>query len=450
MDGIKAILLDLDGTLLEIDLHSFIPEYLENFSRWFGLISPEEFITHGLDATIFTGENRSGKLNLDVFFDRFAAKTRLGKEDCIAAFKQYYSNPYHAFSSRACPRPGARAVIQAARRRGWKVVIATNPIYVPEAVKERLAWAGIEMESCDLVTHVENSHACKPHLEYFQEIANTINVDLHECLVVGDEADDMVAANLGCTTFLVESSVTVLKPSTPRPTHAGTLEALAAMIEGRHPAPRAGPHERHATSAFEQAKARIDTITGVLVAGFMHYPLYEWLVPDERERLVKLASLQRAIARFGMHHGTTLVSPNVEGCLIGVDSRVDRGPCALLRWSMCGHGEIVETWGPATIQRWDTVSKAIETTRATHAPERHVYLMALAVKPRAQGQGHGGAILREFLARVDTDGMPCYLETFKDVNVKIYNHFGFQAVDSFTIPGTPLAIHAMVRPAARE
>jgi len=40
---------------------------------------------------------------------------------------------------------------------------------------------------------------------------------------------------------------------------------------------------------------------------------------------------------------------------------------------------------------------------------------------------------------------PCYLETFKTVNVEIYKHLEFQLADQRPVPGSPLTLYAMIR-----
>ncbi len=60
------------------------------------------------------------------------------------------------------------------------------------------------------------------------------------------------------------------------------------------------------------------------------------------------------------------------------------------------------------------------------APMPHYYLFMLGVSPAAQGQGVGGRLLADMLARVDLEGMPAYLETQNERNVGLYQRFGFE------------------------
>jgi ribonucleotide monophosphatase NagD (HAD superfamily) len=59
----------------------------------------------------------------------------------------------------------------------------------------------------------------------------TISRPPQACLMVGDEDMDMVAAHLGCRTFLVPSGRTELAPSTPQPNWQGTLGDVYALLQ---------------------------------------------------------------------------------------------------------------------------------------------------------------------------------------------------------------------------
>ena len=110
------------------------------------------------------------------------------------------------------------------------MVIATNPLFPATAIEQRLEWAGVADFPYRLVTTFENSRAAKPNLLYFEQILETIGRLAEESLVVGDEDMDMVAAHLGCPTFLVPGPRTKLSPTTPKPTYRGTLMDLGRLL----------------------------------------------------------------------------------------------------------------------------------------------------------------------------------------------------------------------------
>ena len=96
---------------------------------------------------------------------------------------------------------------------------------------QRLEWAGVADFPYRLVTTYENSRACKPNLLYYKQILKSIGHRAEACLMVGDDDMDMVAARLGCATFLVHGPATKLDPATPEPTYRGTLADLEALLQ---------------------------------------------------------------------------------------------------------------------------------------------------------------------------------------------------------------------------
>ena len=85
------------------------------------------------------------------------------------------------------------------------------------------------------VTTYENSRFCKPNLRYFDALAEEFGYAPGQCLVVGDEDMDMVAAKGGYPTFLIPSTTTNLSPTTPEPTYRGALADVIALLS---PSPR--------------------------------------------------------------------------------------------------------------------------------------------------------------------------------------------------------------------
>ena len=65
------------------------------------------------------------------------------------------------------------------------------------------------------------------------------------------------------------------------------------------------------------------------------------------------------------------------------------------------------------------------------------YLGLLAVEPRLQGRGVGGALVRAGLARADRDGVGSYLETGTEANVGFYRRHGFDVAGRIPLPTAP-------------
>ena len=72
-----------------------------------------------------------------------------------------------------------------------------------------------------------------------------------------------------------------------------------------------------------------------------------------------------------------------------------------------------------------------------HPKEPHHYLFVLGVEPDLQGRGLGKGLLTRISARADAERMPCYLETDKERNVRLYESAGYRVVNDEIVPTTP-------------
>lgn len=71
--------------------------------------------------------------------------------------------------------------------------------------------------------------------------------------------------------------------------------------------------------------------------------------------------------------------------------------------------------------------KAYNEACREHYPDEPVwYLKLLGVDPAGQGKGIGSTLLRESLKELDRHGLPAYLETGTERNVRFYERFGFR------------------------
>ncbi|WP_019121774.1 HAD family hydrolase [Brevibacillus massiliensis] len=208
MKKATTILFDLDGTLLEMWTEPFVKGYLKELGAYVG----DRFDTETLlrliwDATHAVIANKDPDVtNEEVFIERFVSKSGVEKEEIWPVFEAFYREVFPALSHLAFPSPLAKKIVAAAKEQGFCVVVATNPIFPRDAIHSRLAWIDLSPGDFELVTVYEESHFTKPHLDYYREICQKLNVSPDECVMVGNHMqEDMVAGQLGMKTFLVNN-----------------------------------------------------------------------------------------------------------------------------------------------------------------------------------------------------------------------------------------------------
>jgi len=228
----RAVLFDLDGTLLDANMDIFLPHYFQALAAWVAhIMPPERFTPHLMRASRAMVENDGRDTNEAVFAQRFYPLAGHTRAEMEPVFQDFYANEFPKLRHHTRRKPAARVVVQTAFDRGCDVVVATNPLFPAAAVQQRLEWAGVADFPYRLVTTYENCRASKPNLLYYQHICETLGRAPQDCLVVGDEDMDMVAAHLGCPTFLVPGPRTDLDPTTPRPTYRGDLAELETLLK---------------------------------------------------------------------------------------------------------------------------------------------------------------------------------------------------------------------------
>lgn len=73
------------------------------------------------------------------------------------------------------------------------------------------------------------------------------------------------------------------------------------------------------------------------------------------------------------------------------------------------------------------------------------YLYNLSIKKDAQGKGIASKLLRPMLSFCDHEKMVCYLETNKESNVTLYEHFDFVLAEKGLIKNSEVWHYAMTR-----
>jgi ribosomal protein S18 acetylase RimI-like enzyme len=106
--------------------------------------------------------------------------------------------------------------------------------------------------------------------------------------------------------------------------------------------------------------------------------------------------------------------------------------------------------GPASLKRLDDFEKYSMGLKRKYADEDSWYLLNLAVRPEAQGNGLASKLMKPMMEYFDRTGQKCYLETLDSLNVPIYEHFGFKVVEVGKLLDSDMPQYAMLRePMAR-
>jgi HAD superfamily hydrolase (TIGR01549 family) len=231
---IKAILFDLDGTLLDVDMDVFLQHYFKKLaSHCAPYMNPQEFVHHLLSATRAMMENRDpGLTNREVFWHHFTQNLSVPPENLIPHIEEFYRNVFPTLKEHTQQFPAAAEIMKTAESLNCVLVLATNPVFPLAAIRHRLNWAGLNEERFALITSYETMHACKPHPEYYLEIAEKMDVNPGECLMIGNDADDDIQAakKAGMKTYLATNLLVNKSGKIPEPDYTGMVEDIPQLL----------------------------------------------------------------------------------------------------------------------------------------------------------------------------------------------------------------------------
>ena len=204
--GIKAVLFDLDGTLLPMDQDKYIKAY---FGGMVKKLAPYGYEPNALTGAIWRGteammKNDGGATNEERFWQTFCKILGENARQSEEILDNFYKNEFQAVKGVCGFAPEAKEIVESLRDRGVRTILATNPIFPKIATDSRIRWAGLTPEDFELVTTFENCRYTKPNIRYYNDILEQSGLSPEECVMVGnDVSDDMVTELLGMKVFLL-------------------------------------------------------------------------------------------------------------------------------------------------------------------------------------------------------------------------------------------------------
>ena len=204
--AIKAVLFDLDGTLLPMDQDRFIKLYFAGLTEYmtaFGY-EPKEFMAamwHSVKAMM---KNDGGEINERVFWREFEGIYGDRAVSDRSRIDDFYKDQFKKTKAACFYTERAKETVELVKSLGLRAVLATNPVFPRVATECRIGWSGCSVSDFELVTTYENSSSSKPSASYYKEILAKLDLLPEECIMVGnDTRDDMSAEAVGMRVFLL-------------------------------------------------------------------------------------------------------------------------------------------------------------------------------------------------------------------------------------------------------
>lgn len=205
--SIKAVLFDLDGTLLKMDQDEFVKTYFKYLAKH---LAPRGYEPDKLLKVFWAGVNamvvNDGTItNEEAFWKVFTEAYGEASIEDKPYIDEFYKNDFNQVEKVCGFYKEAKEIITLVKEKGKIPVLATNPLFPHTATENRMRWAGLKPADFAEYTTYENCHFCKPNPKYYEELLEKLNLKPEECIMVGNDVEeDMIPAEkLGMQKFLL-------------------------------------------------------------------------------------------------------------------------------------------------------------------------------------------------------------------------------------------------------
>jgi GNAT superfamily N-acetyltransferase len=198
------------------------------------------------------------------------------------------------------------------------------------------------------------------------------------------------------------------------------------------------------TAVRRATESDIDACAAVLNRAFHDDPGTVLVEPDEARRREIFEPFFRTFIAAAIADGADIVVPADE--VNGVASWFGPDAHAPTDGSMVAHGllDVLGRFGDEATGRLGPMTGELEAQHTRLMSEPHLRLEFFGVDPSAQGRGIGVALAEHGHRRADELGIPCYLETFTQKNVRFYERSGYRIIETFSV-GDGVPVYAMRR-----
>jgi len=233
--SIKAVLFDLDGTLLKMDQDEFVKVYFKYLAKH---LAPRGYESDKLLKVFWAGvgamvANDGSCTNEDAFWKVFTAAYGDNSIEDKPYIDEFYKNDFNQVQAVCGFYKEAKEIITLVKEKGKTPILATNPLFPHTATENRMRWAGLEASDFAEYTTYENCHYCKPNPKYYEELLQKLDLKPEECIMVGNDVEEDIVPTkqLGMKNFLLTNCLINKKEQDISEIPQGDFTALKIYLE---------------------------------------------------------------------------------------------------------------------------------------------------------------------------------------------------------------------------
>lgn len=188
---------------------------------------------------------------------------------------------------------------------------------------------------------------------------------------------------------------------------------------------------------------QIDRLAEIAADAYQDYPLHNWFIGGKYDHVASKKLMEISLKTMKLDSVVYADSEALNGFAVWLPlgfTGNKTGPFLL-------HGGLglIAHCGPGIIGRLLTYETHAMKLKEKYTGHVDWYLYNLSISKKAQGKGLATKLLRPMLDFCDRENIVCYLETNKQINVSLYEHFGFHLAEQGMIPKSNVMHYAMCR-----
>ena len=169
-------------------------------------------------------------------------------------------------------------------------------------------------------------------------------------------------------------------------------------------------------------------------SAYVGYSLFDWTF----DRMCSTEDMQVFFTitfRTMLNNSYTFATDNEARSVISLLSP-DVKATTTLDYILAGGLKLYWVFKPGRINRITKYEDFADSLRRKYSDENTWYLYDFTTCPEYQHQGYGKKLLVPVLEWMDENHQSLYLETAKDENIRMYEKYGFELVESATVPNS--------------
>jgi GNAT superfamily N-acetyltransferase len=195
------------------------------------------------------------------------------------------------------------------------------------------------------------------------------------------------------------------------------------------------------------SEAEADAAGHLIAAAFSPAPMMAFLFPDAERRALLLPQFFVAMTRLAIRTGKAIgLGHPLQAVALWLPPVGESPPEEVV--SESGVPAFIALLDEAETVRIEALATQLEAMVQRSLTGPHWYLAYAAVAPEHQGQGLGTALVRDTLDQLAPTGLPCYLESADETNLRFYERLDFRIVDADLVPDSQLRVWVLRRDSA--